>query len=269
MSKSVQRKTKSEIDARDKALVKDAKESSLISVSNLAKKYGIATSTVYRILNYNGIYHPNIQGDMLKRNKQIWEKYKAGVPVACLSKEYDISTKRIYMILSENPEYRGDSKLSQRERLREKKKDRNRKILADIEAHPTASVAELAEKYGISIWRVYGIIHESKVDFRDKRVISRNNKMFSDYMHGLSPMEISEKYGVSLSRIYILLDGFCKTDVFQEFSNSQNSRAIVSRYVGGMTTRALAEEYKLSQHCVNKLLKKAGVYKKAGDKTVA
>ena len=92
--------------------------------------------------------------ERMNRNKSIIEDYKNGKPILEIAREYNLSETMCYKILKgtqEPPRYF--------EKKRKRLTTRNEQIVKQYKGGMTAR--ELGKMYGISMQRIYAILHSS------------------------------------------------------------------------------------------------------------
>jgi Mor family transcriptional regulator len=148
--------------------------------------------------------------ERMNRNKSIIEDYKNGKPILEIAREYNLSETMCYKILKgtqEPPRYF--------EKKRKRLTTRNEQIVKQYKGGMTAR--ELGKMYGISMQRIYAILHSSgeyesqKYNHIEtalkKEKKMRNQTFLDDYKKNprKSIIELSREVNISPSLGYLIL----------------------------------------------------------------
>ena len=136
---------------------------------DIAAAYELSLTRVYVILRQHPEYRRydrHCTEQFAERNRKIAAQYGAGVPVRQIAAEQHLSRARIYIILA-NQADSGEQAKSVAKTRQGKLANRNKKMIETAIQNPDMPVAAIAQQYGISTGRAYGILHEAGV-FRRK-----------------------------------------------------------------------------------------------------
>jgi len=170
--------------------------------------------------------------ERMNRNKSIIEDYKNGKPILEIAREYNLSETMCYKILKgtqEPPRYF--------EKKRKRLTTRNEQIVKQYKGGMTAR--ELAKMYGISMQRIYAILH-SNGDYksqkhnhietaRQKEKKMRNQSFVDAYKKNpqKSVVELSREANISPSLGYLILhqNGLYQYNVKTRIKTEENNDA--------------------------------------------
>lgn len=170
--------------------------------------------------------------ERMNRNKSIIEDYKNGKPILEIAREYNLSETMCYKILKgtqEPPRYF--------EKKRKRLTTRNEQIVKQYKGGMTAR--ELGKMYGISMQRIYAILH-SNGDYksqkhnhietaRQKEKKMRNQSFVDAYKKNpqKSVVELSREANISPSLGYLILhqNGLYQYNVKTRIKTEENNDA--------------------------------------------
>lgn len=201
--------------------------------------------------------------ERMNRNKSIIEDYKNGKPILEIAREYNLSETMCYKILKdtqEPPRYF--------EKKRKRLTTRNEQIVKQYKGGMTAR--ELGKMYGISMQRIYAILHSSgeyesqkynHIETALKKEKKMRNQTFldaamlEDAKAGMTDKEIAKKYFLSRSSVRTVLAGHLHTN---SKKLDERRKAILADYEAGTSSKDICEKYGISKSTLYKDMRQIG-----------
>ena len=231
----------------------------------LAERYDISLTSVYRWLNERGITerHKDVKPYSEDFKDKVVQDYLAGKTVSDITEEYGIWPRSIYNWLEEKgiDDRRIPTTIK---KYSEEFKDKVVQEYLDGSNGP-----ELAKKYDLHAAQIYTWLDKKGITKRYK-----HSKMYtqefvdqvtSDYVSGKSYEEIIQEYGITSKTLYDWLDnkGIPRHNVKMTNTYTEEERdEIVQEYLDGVSVLEIEERYGVSRGSVYRWLKKRGINKR-------